>query len=332
MIDIVYLWVNGNDPQWLAKRNSLTTIKSETTAVNCGGLYTNSDELKYSLRAVEMYAPWIRNIFIVTDNQTPSWLDTTNPRIHVINQDEILPPESNPCFNSNVLEKYLYRIPKLAEHFLYSNDDMFINRQVTPETFFTADGFPITRFQRRPFRRARWWWREKVRRNPLHHYSLAISNAAGLVKRRYGTYHNSMPHHNIDAYLKSDCQRVVENIFSGEIHKERRNHLRSKNDIQRVLFSYVAVSEKRTSVRYPTKKESLHMRIHKDRHYRQLDKHNPLLFCMNDSHSAGNDDRVRMQEVLEKLYPTRSPFEKKPLRKLITPETEPAAYVLSAGA
>ena len=30
-----------------------------------------------------MYAPWIRNIYIVTNGQTPSWLKMNHPRVEV---------------------------------------------------------------------------------------------------------------------------------------------------------------------------------------------------------------------------------------------------------
>ena len=81
-IDLVYLWVNGNDPKWIAKRNACIgkpTDKQE----NCAGRYADSGELKYSLRSVEKYAPWIRKIFIVTDDQVPEWLDTNNPKVRI---------------------------------------------------------------------------------------------------------------------------------------------------------------------------------------------------------------------------------------------------------
>ena len=38
-------------------------------------------ELRYSLRSVEKYAPWVRNIYIVTNGQIPYWLDLSHPRI-----------------------------------------------------------------------------------------------------------------------------------------------------------------------------------------------------------------------------------------------------------
>ena len=66
-IDLVYLWVDGNDPKWQAKRNAFFGRKVENSSSNFNGRYVNSDELKYSLRSVERYAPWIRKIFIVSD-------------------------------------------------------------------------------------------------------------------------------------------------------------------------------------------------------------------------------------------------------------------------
>ena len=129
-IDLVYLWVDGSDPEWLARRCAFTGQKFDNTEANCKGRYADNDELKYNLRAVEMYAPWIRHVFIVTDGQTPAWLDTSNPKVTVVNQNDIIPEVSRPCYNSSLIEHFLYRIPGLSEYFLYANDDMFLNRPV----------------------------------------------------------------------------------------------------------------------------------------------------------------------------------------------------------
>ena len=116
-VDLVYLWVDGNDPAWQTKYAAFANSGSKGFEINCKGRYADNDELKYSLRSVEMYAPWIRKIFIVTDNQVPEWLDTSNPKVQIVDHTEIMPEESLPCFNSCLIEHYLYRIPGLAEHF-----------------------------------------------------------------------------------------------------------------------------------------------------------------------------------------------------------------------
>ncbi len=309
-IDLVYLWVDGSDPEWLAKRNAFTGNIPNNTEANCKGRYTNNDELKYSLRSVEKYAPWIHQIFIITDNQTPAWLNTSNPKVRIVDLKEIMPPESLPCYNSILIECFLYKIPGLSEHFLYANDDMFINQPVTPDTFFGANGYPIIRLYRKSFRKIRWFWRERIRKKPLNSYRREIKNATKLVEKKYGTYYSGLPHHNIDAYLRSDHQRVVEHLFKDEMGAMLTSHTRKSSDIQRVIHSYVALAEKHGHLYYASKKESQHLAIHRDKDYGKLEKYNPLLFCMNDSQHAQDSDRERAKAFLENYFPDKSEFEK----------------------
>jgi len=309
-IDLVYLWVDGNDPIWQAKRNAFIGKTDEGSPINCKGRYANNDELKYSLRSIEMYAPWIRKIFIVTDNQTPEWLDTSHPKIQIVDHTEIMPTESLPCFNSSLIEHFLYRIPGLSEHFLFANDDMYLNKKVKADDFYTSFGFPIIRLTRKPFRKLRWFWRENIRKKPLMNYSKMIDRSSRMVEQKYGIYHTGMPHHNIDAYLKSDYQRIIEKDFRDEFSANNKNHMRNDNDVHRSIISYIALAEKRGHLRYVTQKESMHVLIHKKRHYERLDKYHPMLFCMNDSQRAQDNDRIMMKNYLEKRFPEKSLFEK----------------------
>lgn len=309
-IDLVYLWVDGSDPVWQAKRNAFIGRTKEDSPENCKGRTANNDELKYSLRSVVMYAPWIRRVFIVTDGQVPAWLDTLNPKVRIVDLGEIMPEESLPCFNSCLIEHYLYRIPGLAERFLYANDDMYLNKEATPGDFFARDGFPIVRLTRKPLRKLRWFWRERICRNPLKNYSATIALAARLVEKKYGVYYTGMPHHNIDAYLKRDYRHVAEDVMNEEFMANRKNRMRSDDDVQRIVFSYVPLAEKRARLRYVTGKESLHVEIHKDRHYARLDRLRPMFFCMNDSEYATDEDRMKAKAYLEKRFPEKSEFEK----------------------
>lgn len=309
-VDLVYLWVDGNDPVWQAKHNALIGKTEESSPINCKGRYANNDELKYSLRSVEMYAPWIRKIFIVTDNQVPAWLDTSNPKIRIVDHKEIMPAESLPCFNSSLIEHFLYKIPGLSEHFLFSNDDTYLNKEVAVDDFFTSDGYPIIRLTRKPFRKFRWYWRENVRKKPLKNYNRMIARSSLLVENMYGVYYSGMPHHNIDGYLKSDIQRIVEVIMRDEFKENNRNHMRSDNDVHRSVFYYMALAEKHGKLRYVTRKESMHVEIQKERHYRRLEKFRPMFFCMNDSEYAKDKDRKTAKEYLERRFPDKSEFEK----------------------
>ncbi|MCM1522459.1 MAG: stealth family protein [Muribaculaceae bacterium] len=309
-IDFVYLWVNGNDPEWQAKRRKFTGEADTSSNENCKGRYADNDELRYSLRSLELYAPWIRKIFIVTDNQVPDWLDTGNGKVQIVDHKEILPAESLPCFNSVVLEHFMHRIPGLSEHFLYGNDDMFLNRPVTPADFFAEDGFPIVRFaERRPFRKLVNWIRENIQRRPLNYYSQTIHNAALEAEKEYGRYYTYKSHHNIDSYLRSDlskCFRRFEKCLTPTLV----NHFRKPNDIQRHLYFYASLAEKRAHKVFVDKTTSFHLYIHKPSHYEELELLKPIFFCMNDSEFAVDEDRLRSTEYLKKRFPDKSQFEK----------------------
>ena len=308
-VDLVYLWVNGADPEWQARRNALIGVAEESSAVNCDGRYADNDELKYSLRAAAMYAPWIRKIFIVTDNQVPQWLDTSNPRIRIVDHKEILPEKALPTFNSRVIEHNLYRIPDLSEHFLYANDDMFFNRPVGPADFFEKDGYPIVRLNRRPFRKLSLKLKEKLLGKPISNYNKAIQRAAELVESRFGIYFGSKTHHNIDAYCKSTYRHIREDLFKKEIEPTMVNHVRSENDVQRNIYTYVAIAEKKAHRSYVSRKTSFRLHIDNPKHFGKLDRVNPMLFCMNDSQYATPADRERVKKYLHRRFPHPSEFE-----------------------
>lgn len=309
-IDLVYFWVDGNDPKWRAKHDAFCGKTSGTVETNGINRFANNDELKYSLRSVAMYAPWIRKIFIITDDQVPVWLDTSNPKVKIIDHKDILPAESLPCFNSCLIGHYAYRTPGLAEHFLLGNDDTYINREVAPGDFFTSDGLPIVRLRRMYFRKLRWSFRENVRKKTLSNYRRTLQRASQLVSDKFGHYYTGIPHHNINALLKSVCRDVAENIMRDEFVANNKNHIRNDDDVQNVVFSYVALAEKRGKLRYVTDKESMIVKIHKDKHYERLDKFRPMLFCMNDSEYANDSGRAMSKAYLEKRFPDKSEFEK----------------------
>lgn len=307
-IDMVYLWVNGNDPKWKEKRDAFIGRPTEAD-VNCVGRYADNDELKYSLRSVQKYAPWIHRIFIVTDDQVPCWLDTDNEKIQIVDHREIMPAQCLPCFNACVIEHHLHNVPGLAEHFIFANDDMYINRPVSPGDFFAADGLPKIRFNRRPARKMWLWIKTKVLGRKLNTYAIAIHNGALLVERKYGIFYNSHTHHNMDAYLKSTYAHARE-VFDTEISPTLCNHMRSPQDIQRNLYSYVALAEKRGHLCYVGQHTSFRFHIDNHSHYKKFLRYNPMLFCMNDSQYATDDDRRASTAFLQRLFPDKSAFEK----------------------
>ena len=302
-IDLVYLWVDGSDRKWLKKKQGFLDKK-----INTVGRYQNNEELKYSLRSIEKHIPWVRKIFIVTDNQTPSFLDTNHSKIQIIDHSEIIPNEYLPSFNSSVIEYFMYKIPGLSEFFLYSNDDMFINADLTP-SFFFRNGLPIIRIKKNPYIKLKIQFKRALNLN-VNNYRLAIENAYTIFKKKFNAFYPFTPHHNIDAYLKSNIKTLVEDVFPEELNKSFLNRFRQQNDIQRILISYYSIFKKRGVMIIANRKESCRIKVHKTNYQKYIDKYNPKLFCLNDSEHATDDDRKHVEPFLKKLYPEKSSLEK----------------------
>lgn len=308
-IDLVYLWVNGNDPAWRARHDAALGVADRPRGTDdCAGRYADNSELRYSLRSIEAYAPWVRRIFIVTDRQVPEWLDTSNPKIRIVDHSEIIPADYLPCFNSNVIEHFIYRIPGLAEHFLYANDDTFLNAPVSAATFFAADGKPNFRLVRRRLRKLDIFVREKIRRKPLKVYSRSVHNAARLVERRFGQYIGDVSHHNIDAYCKSDWEAIF-NMFADDLTPTFGNRLRNLTDVMRIIYCYGALALGRGHKIYTDRQTSFMLDIHKPHRYAQFAAAKPTFFCVNDSQYASEADRARARQFMESRFPEKSRFE-----------------------
>jgi len=147
-VDVVYAWVDGSDPQWRERRDQAKhdqTGRAPTRGATGDERYRSADELRYSLRSIDQFAPWVNHIYVVTDQQRPVWLDSEFPGVTVVDHREIwIDEESLPVFNSHAIEANLHRIPHLSEHFVYLNDDLFLTRPTTASSFFTSAG--LSRF------------------------------------------------------------------------------------------------------------------------------------------------------------------------------------------
>ncbi|XP_031204975.1 N-acetylglucosamine-1-phosphotransferase subunits alpha/beta isoform X1 [Mastomys coucha] len=100
--------------------------------------FEDNEELRYSLRSIERHAPWVRNIFIVTNGQIPSWLNLDNPRVTIVTHQDIFQNLSHlPTFSSPAIESHIHRIEGLSQKFIYLNDDVMFGKDVWPDDFYS---------------------------------------------------------------------------------------------------------------------------------------------------------------------------------------------------
>ena len=141
-IDFVWTWLDDDDTEWRERRDEhLLASGGRLSDPHVAARFVNRDELMYSMRSVAMYAPWFGHLYVVTDRQTPEWLDASHPDVTVVDHREIFrDPAALPTFNSHSIESQLHHIPGLSEHFVYFNDDFFIGQMLHPSKFFTPVG------------------------------------------------------------------------------------------------------------------------------------------------------------------------------------------------
>ncbi|MEU3609009.1 stealth family protein [Streptomyces sp. NPDC035033] len=309
-VDVVYTWVDGSDPEWLRRRAEYSGEGYHAEAAN-PARYLSRDELRYSLRSLHLYAPWVRNIFLVTDDQTPAWLDTTVPGLRVVSHKEIFrSPELLPTFNSHAIESQLHHIDGLAEHFLYLNDDVMLSREVTPRDFFHASG--LTKFFPSPAL------------VPLGERSLddppvaaAGKNNRRLIEERYGAVlvqkMKHMPHP-----LRRSVLAEIETEFAVEYGRTEANRFRSVDDISIAssLHHYYAFHTGRAvpSTDLPYAYLDLTHPWTETRLGRLLARRDRAVFCVNDTVSTERDadgQKDLITPFLEAYFPVPSPYEKR---------------------
>ncbi|KQY18578.1 hypothetical protein ASD31_24575 [Rhizobium sp. Root482] len=312
-IDVVYTWVDGSDPEWLARKAAVEGKSSAANKdANIRSRFENRDELRYSIRSLLQYAPWIRNIYIVTDRQTPRWLKE-HPRCRIIDHREIFPEGSAlPTFNSHAIESVLHRIPGLSEHFLYFNDDVFLARPTLPDVFFDPNGILKV-----------FVTQSRIPQGPLvdlrSSAEYAGNNTAKLISERFNLAVRKRPKHAPYAMSKT-LMLELEREFPKQFSDVRSSQFRSPTDISvaTYLFTNYALATRNAvygDIDYQyiniSGNSALGVASTLENYY---SKPAPITFCLNDA-SVGDSRNWKKQHQLvlrfmSELFPIKSPYEK----------------------
>lgn len=225
-IDVVYTWVDSNDPVWQEHRHEYdNAFEVQNVSANNAERYADRNELRYSLRALNLFAPFVRNIYIVTADQHPDWLADDHPRVQVVSHRDIFPdPSDLPTFNSHSIEACLHRIPGLSENFVYFNDDVFVGREVGADDFFTMTG------------------QAKVRLSPSQFVyegepepdaiptDWAAYNSVRLLQSAFGLSPRRRVKH-VPLVMKKSVMEEIEAKYPNEVKQTRSARFRSTADI-----------------------------------------------------------------------------------------------------
>jgi hypothetical protein len=308
-IDAVFTWVDGSDPEWLQRKMAALAPSEARHAVAANSSrFHNRDELRYAMRSVHSFAPWIRRIFLVTDGQLPSWLDPAHPMVTVVTHAELCADlGARSSFNSHAIEARLHRIPGLAEHFLYFNDDVFLGRPLLPTHFFHANG--IAKFFLSP---AQFGLGEATGRDaPV---KAAGKNNRRHIQRQFGVTITQKMKHTPFA-LRRSIMYQIEQVLQSDVTETASHPFRHYRDlsIPSSLYQYWAYLTAQAvpgDIEYeyadlghpstPARLAELLARRHRD------------VFCLNDTDSdpATFAEQERMlTDFLPRYFPFPAPFE-----------------------
>ena len=311
-IDVVYTWVDGADPDW--QRRKARALAENPWVGDCSvqaandSRYASRDELRYSLRALHCFAPWVRRVFLVTDDQVPDWLDRAHPRLTVVSHREIFGDTGRlPTFNSQAIESRLHRIPGLAEHFLYLNDDVILGRPVTPDLFFTPGG--LTKFFASAARV------DTAPRGPADRPAdSAAKNNRRLIQETFGRMLTRKmmhtPHPSRRGVIAEIEERFAEQVTATAGHQFRHPDDISLLSSLQQYYAYLTGRAAPGRIRYlytDLAQPATPLRLAKLLRGRNVDA-----FCLNDVdvHSAAiADQEALVAEFLPAYLPFTSPFE-----------------------
>jgi hypothetical protein len=154
IIDAVVTWVDGSNSAHRAKMKPF--LNEDAFSGHPGANPTrfgSMGEINYCVLSILRFAPFVRNIFIVTDGQDPKVTDLVAEHfpervssIKIIDHSEIFKGFEHllPTFSSISIETMLWRIPGLSDNYVYFNDDTFLIRPTSHETWFVK-GRPVIR-------------------------------------------------------------------------------------------------------------------------------------------------------------------------------------------
>ncbi|MFD3806629.1 stealth conserved region 3 domain-containing protein [Streptomyces sp. NPDC058619] len=352
-IDAVITWVDASDPVWRRREQAAAAAAQAPTgdgapdtdtraadtdtraadtdtrardapapAVDRGEhRYRDRGELRYCLRSIAAHAPWIRHVFLVTDDQVPAWLAADHPGITVVDhRDLFAEPDVLPVFNSHAIETQLHRIPGLAEHFVYFNDDIFLGRSQRPQNFFLPSGLPKVFHDDRAVPPSSPDAEDDVFTLSQRATRRAVESAVGRTYPRI-LAHTPYP-------LSRSLFDHLEERLPGGLTATSRSVFRSATDIAPVTLAvHLALAdghavEGELATEYVSTGQADELeRLGDLVHHRGADA-----FCLADDAGTGLSPQVQQRAVaafLEAYFPVPSPYERP--AEPATPEAAPAA-------
>lgn len=225
-IDAVITWVDGSEPNYQRKLkkylNDNKTIRRQ---------YLQANEICFCIASIIKYAPFIRKVFIVTDNQTPNLNSIKDfvplDKVIIIDHKKVFENYEGflPTFNIRSIDAVLHRIEELSEKFIYFNDDMFLIKKTSPEDWFVGDKAVLTgnwvkSYNKNPIKVISQKIKSFFNMRPSYNASQSkAANIAGFNSKYFKSYHCGRPQKK--SIIKDFYNKFPQRLESQIKHKFR---------------------------------------------------------------------------------------------------------------
>lgn len=298
-VDLVVLWVNGNDSSFVRERNAWAARLGVPVEP---ARFVQTDELRYVLRSVEKFLPWISRVVLVTNGQVPPWLNSHHPRLKILPHHAFMPPECLPTFNSCAISIGVSRWPGLAEHYLLANDDTFVWSSLPKEYFFPKKG------------RVRNYYMFYPRKNYADSsYGRQLLHIVQELSRVFPNKRFPLePFHNIQGYLKSSTSLSWQ-LFNALLTCTLHSRFRKEDNLNCYFFAGVAAACGQAE--WHATRQSRFLKSDAgvwelwQNYAQEIKKYAPRLVCLNDSKQCRDEDRRELQRYLQRVFAQASSFE-----------------------
>ena len=325
-IDIVVLWVDGSDPEFIRKKQAVTgQVSPVNHDIDGDQRYRDYGTFHFWFRMIEKHAPWVNHIYLVTNGQKPDWLNLDHPKLKLVTHQDFMPKAYLPSYNSSAIELNIHRIEGLSEHFIYFNDDMFMIKDTQPSDFYkngqpkllaVYDALvPWSPFTNTYHNNVELIYRHFPNKKALksspwkffnfRYGSLILKNLLLLPWGPTGYVNQHLP-----VPMKKSTLSHLWDIEGETLDRTSRNKIRDYGvDVNQYVCSNWQIESNQF---FPMSKnfgETIGLnqvdkldRIFKDKHKR--------LLCVNDDGDFNEENLIHFKQILNEYYPKKSAYEK----------------------
>ena len=333
-IDFVVTWLDSTDPEW---QESYFKFRHEGDGFKGNARFRNMDIFRYWFRAIEAYAPWVNNVYLITNGRFPNWINRNNKELVLVKHSDYIPQDYLPTFSSCTIEMFLHHIKGLSDNFVYFNDDMFLNAPVNPEYYF-KNGLPCDMNKETCFNvpiytkadrygiymqmladlgiiNAHFNRKETVRQSPLRWFGSHLGIRGNIMsfllfqRKLFAGFSNF---HLEQAYLKA----VFSEVWEAEPEFMTSSCTRFREDVTAnpYIFRYWQFAK---NLFYPSKRNGEYFFLFNhnvlDRIEKAFQNKNYVSVCLNDIPLCTDDEFVLidrgLQQLFERKFPQKSSFE-----------------------